>query len=148
MLKGTLQEPGGTAQGLWAYHITRGNDLAGKTGTSSNQSDGWFMGVTHNLVTGVWVGADERSIHFRELRQGEGSKTALPIYGRYMEKIYEDKSLGIKPGFFPTESKANVKIKSKYRCPTPYPKKDTAQTDTSAVIETPAIEPTLEQIPE
>ncbi|SFC43722.1 penicillin-binding protein 1A [Flexibacter flexilis DSM 6793] len=138
MLKGTLQEPGGTAQGLWGYHITRGNELAGKTGTSSNQSDGWFMGVTHNLVTGVWVGADERSIHFRELRQGEGSKTALPIYGLFMERIYEDKSLGIKPGFFPTEKKAGIVIRQKYKCPTPYPKKvvDTTSTDSAT---TPAV---------
>jgi len=126
MLKGTLQEPGGTAQALFSYNIFRGNEMAGKTGTSSNQSDGWFIGLTKDLVSGVWVGAEERSIHFRTLRAGEGSKTALPIYGLFMEKVYADKSLGIREGFFP---KPSVKITTKYYCPTFIPKKGTSQTE-------------------
>jgi penicillin-binding protein 1A len=94
--------------------------MGGKTGTSSNQSDGWFMGLTKDLVGGIWVGAEERCIHFRSLRAGEGSKTALPIFGLFMEKVYRDKSLGIRVGFFP---------KKKYPlayCPTRIPKKDTS----------------------
>jgi penicillin-binding protein 1A len=127
MLKGTLQEPGGTAQALFSYNIFRGNEMGGKTGTSSNQSDGWFIGITKDLVSGVWVGAEERSIHFRTLRTGEGSKTALPIYGLYMEKLYADKSLGIREGFFP---KPKFKINTKYYCPTYIPKKDTSNLET------------------
>jgi penicillin-binding protein 1A len=122
MLKGTLQEPGGTAQALFSFNIFYGNEMGGKTGTSQNQSDGWFMGVTKDLVGGVWVGAEERSVHFRSLRAGEGSKTALPVFGLFMEKVYRDKSLGIRPGFFPKK-----KFQIPY-CATRIPKKDTGST--------------------
>jgi penicillin-binding protein 1A len=128
MLKGTLQEPQGTAQGLFSFNIFRGNELAGKTGTSQNNSDGWFIGLSKDLVAGVWTGADERAVHFRNLRMGEGSKTALPVYGRFMEKVYADKSLGITMGYFP---KATVPITRKYICPTFYPKKDTSTVDST-----------------
>lgn len=126
MLKGTLQEPGGTAQALFQYNIFRGNEIAGKTGTSSNQSDGWFIGFTKDLCTGVWVGAEERSIHFRTLSMGEGSKTALPIFGKYMEKLYQDPKVAIKPGYLP---KPWVNISKKYNCPTRLPKRDTVNID-------------------
>lgn len=139
MLKGTLAEPGGTAQGLWSYNITRGNELAGKTGTSSNQSDGWFIGLTKDLVSGVWVGAEERSIHFRSLRQGEGSKTALPIYGLYMEKVYADRSLGIREGFFP---KATVKINASLNCPTRLPRSEVEADTVSTTPTDPSTDPT------
>jgi penicillin-binding protein 1A len=129
MLKGTLQEPMGTAQALFSFNIFRGNEMAGKTGTSQNQSDGWFVGFSKDLVTGVWTGADERSIHFRSLRMGEGSKSALPIFGLYYEKLYADKSLGYAMGYFP---KPGVPIKGKYLCPTHYPKKDTTSSDSLA----------------
>lgn len=118
MLKGTLQEPGGTAQALFSFNIFYGNEMGGKTGTSSNQSDGWFIGLTKDLIGGCWVGAEERCVHFRSLRSGEGSKTALPIFGLFMEKVYRDKSLGIRPGFFP---------KKKFPlpfCPTRVPRKE------------------------
>lgn len=131
MLKGTLQEPQGTAQGLFSFNIFRGNELAGKTGTSQNNSDGWFIGLSKDLVAGVWTGADERAVHFRNLRMGEGSKTALPVYGRFMEKVYADKSLGITMGYFP---KATVPITRKYICPTFYPKKDTSKVDSTKSI--------------
>lgn len=120
MLKGTLQEPGGTAQALFSFNIFRGNEMGGKTGTSQNQSDGWFMGLTKDLVGGVWVGAEDRAVHFRSLRTGEGSKTALPVFGLFMEKVYRHPELGIRPGFFPRK---NYKIP---HCPTHIPKKDTA----------------------
>ncbi len=76
------------------------NPIAGKTGTTDNQSDGWFMGITPDLTTGVWVGAEERSVHFRTLRLGQGANMALPIWAIYMKKIYEDESLGITKGDF------------------------------------------------
>lgn len=123
MLQGTLQEPGGTAQALWSYNVWRNNQLAGKTGTSSNQSDGWFIGMSKDLVAGVWVGAEERSIHFRSLRQGEGSKTALPVYGLFMERLYADNRLGINEGFFP---KPTIPIKASYHCPTLLPRAEVA----------------------
>jgi penicillin-binding protein 1A len=122
MLKGTLQEPGGTAQALFSFNIFYGNEMGGKTGTSQNQSDGWFMGLTKDLVGGVWVGAEERCVHFRSLRAGEGSKTALPVFGLFMEKVYRDKSLGIRPGFFPKK-----KFPLPY-CPSRSPRKDTGST--------------------
>jgi penicillin-binding protein 1A len=95
MLKGAIQEPGGTAQGLNRYNCAKGNDIGAKTGTTSNYSDGWFMGVTQNLVAGVWVGGDDRSIHYRSLALGQGSKMAMPAYGKFMDMVYADKSLAI-----------------------------------------------------
>ncbi|GGB77901.1 penicillin-binding protein 1A [Flavobacterium suaedae] len=71
------------------------NPIAGKTGTTQNQSDGWFMGMVPNLATGVWVGNDDRSAHFRGITYGQGATMALPIWGIYMKKCYEDKSLDI-----------------------------------------------------
>jgi penicillin-binding protein 1A len=121
MLKGTMEEPGGTSQALWEYDLwKKGNQIGGKTGTTSNYSDGWYMGVSKNLVTGVWVGGEDRSIHFRTSGTGEGSKTALPIYGRFMEKVYKDPNLGIKLGPFP---KPAVKINKPYNCITVLPRK-------------------------
>jgi penicillin-binding protein 1A len=67
--------------------------FAGKTGTTSNHSDGWFIGMSHNLISGVWVGGDDRSIHFRTGALGEGSKTALPIFKRFMIKVVKDPML-------------------------------------------------------
>jgi penicillin-binding protein 1A len=63
---------------------------AGKTGTTQNNSDGWFMGLTPELVTGVWVGAEDRSVRFRSMDWGQGARMALPIYGYYMQKVYKD----------------------------------------------------------
>jgi penicillin-binding protein 1A len=103
MLQGGLQEPGGTTQNLWTFKGLFPNykaEYGGKTGTTSNYSDGWFMGLTKDLVSGVWVGGDDRSIHFKG-RMGEGAKTALPIFGRYMEKVFADPDLPYKPGPFP-----------------------------------------------
>lgn len=73
------------------YNITA--VMGGKTGTTNDNADGWFMGFTPNLVSGVWVGGDERYIHFNRMAQGQGAAMALPIYGLYMKKVYADKSL-------------------------------------------------------
>lgn len=73
------------------YNITA--VMGGKTGTTNYNADGWFMGFTPNLVSGVWIGGDERYIHFNRMAQGQGAAMALPIYGLYMKKVYADKSL-------------------------------------------------------
>lgn len=99
MLQGGVQESGGTSLGL-SYDLKVDNEIGGKTGTTDNASDGWYMGVTHNLVTGAWVGGDERSIHFPSWDFGQGSKTARPIWERYMLKVYRDPDTGYKKGFF------------------------------------------------
>ncbi len=76
------------------------NPIAGKTGTTQNQSDGWFMGMVPNLVTGVWVGGEDRSIHFKEIGFGQGATMALPIWGVYMKSVYDNPELGISNGEF------------------------------------------------
>ncbi len=68
--------------------------MGGKTGTTQNNSDGWFMGFTPSLVSGCWVGGEDRSVHFDRLTEGQGANMALPIYGLYMQKVYADKTLG------------------------------------------------------
>ena len=71
------------------------NPIAGKTGTTQNHSDGWFMGMVPNLVTGVWVGGEDRAVHFEDIAYGQGASMALPIWGRYMKAAYENPDLGI-----------------------------------------------------
>ncbi len=78
------------------YRYGFNNPVAGKTGTTQNQSDGWFMGIVPRLTTGVWVGAEDRSVHFRTIKLGQGANMALPIWAIYMKKIYADPSLGIR----------------------------------------------------
>lgn len=76
------------------------NPIAGKTGTTQNQSDGWFMGITPDLTTGVWVGAEDRSVHFRTISLGQGANMALPIWALYMQKVYNDPALNVSQGDF------------------------------------------------
>lgn len=117
MLRGTLDEPGGTSQALWEWDLFRNNNqIGGKTGTSSDYVDGWYMGITKDLVTGVWVGCDEQSIRFKNSQTGEGSKTALPIYGHFMEELYKRPEIGYTMGPFP---EASVEISKKFNCPSP-----------------------------
>ena len=71
------------------------NEIAGKTGTTQNQSDGWFMGITPQLTTGVWVGCEDRSAHFRTITLGQGANMALPIWALYMQQVYADTTLNI-----------------------------------------------------
>lgn len=71
------------------------NDIAGKTGTTQNNSDGWFMGMVPNLVTGVWVGGDGKSIHFKSTKYGQGATMALPIWGSYMKRLYADQTIDV-----------------------------------------------------
>ncbi|MER3375887.1 MAG: transglycosylase domain-containing protein [Allomuricauda sp.] len=92
----------------YPYELT--NPIAGKTGTTQNQSDGWFMGMVPNLVTGVWVGGEERSIHFSSLTYGQGASMALPIWALYMKKNYANEELGVSKDAFeePEEMSINV----------------------------------------
>ena len=94
LLKGVVDEPGGTA-GRLRFRYKFDNEIGGKTGTTQNQSDGWFMGITPNLVTGVWVGCSERQMRFRSIRYGQGANMALPIWALYMQDVYEDKAIGL-----------------------------------------------------
>jgi penicillin-binding protein 1A len=81
------------------------NEIAGKTGTTQNQSDGWFMGITPQLTTGIWVGCEDRSAHFRSISLGQGANMALPIWALYMQRVYADTSLHITKDPFPLPSK-------------------------------------------
>lgn len=110
MLRAVINEgTGGRIRRL--YNITA--DMGGKTGTTNNNSDGWFMGFTPSLVSGCWVGGEERDIHFDRMADGQGASMALPIWGIYMNKVYADKSLGysqeetfdIPDGFDPCKDK-------------------------------------------
>ncbi len=92
----------------YPYELT--NPIAGKTGTTQNQSDGWFMGMVPNLVTGVWVGGEDRSIHFRSLRYGQGASMALPIWGMYMKMNYQDESLGISKAAFEEPEDLSINV--------------------------------------
>jgi penicillin-binding protein 1A len=137
MFRGGMEEPGGTSQALWEYPglwKKESNQIGGKTGTSSDYVDGWYMGITKDLVTGIWVGADDRSVHFNTSESGEGSHTALPIFGRFMEKVYADAKSGYGPGPFP---KPWGKITKEYNCPSPRISADTTSTDSlSAPVDT------------
>ena len=87
------------------YKYGFNNPIAGKTGTTQNQSDGWFMGITPDLVTGVWVGCEDRAAHFRTLELGQGANMALPIWALYMQHVYDDLSLRISKRDFDYPSK-------------------------------------------
>lgn len=112
MLRGNVEEAGGTGRRMFNYNalFRNGGQVAGKTGTTSNYSDAWYVGFTKDLVCGVWVGGDDRSIHFKG-SQGEGAKAALPIFGIFMNSVYNDKKLGYVPGPFP---KPGIKIEKDY----------------------------------
>ena len=89
LLKAGRTEPGGTSQGLNSY-ITSDTDWGGKTGTTNNNSDGWFIAVSPKLVVGAWVGGEYRSIHFRTGALGQGARTALPICGQFIASVFRD----------------------------------------------------------
>lgn len=112
----------------YPYAIT--NPIAGKTGTTQNQSDGWFVGMVPNLATGVWVGNEDRSAHFKSLLYGQGATMALPIWGIYMRKIYDDDTMVYKVSEKPFERPSNLSIK--VDCWKP-PVKDTTVVDSTAI---------------
>ena len=102
------------------------------------------MGITKDLVTGVWVGCDERTAHFKNGETGEGSRTALPIFAKFMEKVYKDKTTGYTEGPFP---KWKGKLDREINCPTPRYQVDTSSTDSLAVDSTDFEVPAAEQSP-
>ena len=86
------------------------NPIAGKTGTTQNQSDGWFVGMVPNLATGVWVGNEDRSAHFKSITYGQGATAALPIWALFMEKCYADKTLTVSKEDFPRPKDLKIKV--------------------------------------
>jgi len=102
LMRGVIQI--GTSTSIkWKYKLT--NDIAGKTGTTNNNSDAWFIGYVPNLVTGVWVGGEERSIRFGSGATGQGASAALPIWALYMQRVYKDSKLEVsKANFEPPQS--------------------------------------------
>tara|TARA_B110000444_G_scaffold98944_1_gene93769 strand:- start:693 stop:2075 length:1383 start_codon:yes stop_codon:yes gene_type:complete len=109
LMQGVIES--GSGRGLkWRYDLH--NEIGGKTGTTQNQSDGWFIGFVPNLVTGVWTGADNRAVHFRDLNSGQGARTALPIWGNYMNNLYSNNDLNISREPFPfPENGVSVSLK-------------------------------------
>ncbi|MCQ2305887.1 MAG: transglycosylase domain-containing protein [Bacteroidales bacterium] len=107
LMKGVVQS--GTGIRL-RYSYGFNNPIAGKTGTTQKQSDGYFMGITPDLTTGVWVGAEDRSVHFRSTDLGQGSHTALPIWAYYMRKVYNDPNLHVSQGNFTKPNLPNVDL--------------------------------------
>jgi penicillin-binding protein 1A len=98
MFKGGVEEEGGTSSGL-SNEILSDNEVGGKTGTTDDASDAWYIGITPNLVTGVWVGGDERSIHLPP-GYGSGSRSALPIWEKFMLQVYRHPETGYGKGYF------------------------------------------------
>ncbi len=86
------------------------NPIAGKTGTTQNQSDGWFMGMVPNLATGVWVGADDRAVHFPDITRGQGASMALPIWALYYKRLYADETLHVSDKDFPKPANITIEL--------------------------------------
>ena len=104
-------EGGGNGDNRWTgYPYMFKNPIAGKTGTTQNQSDGWFMGMVPNLVTGVWVGCEDRSARFRSLTYGQGATAALPVWGYFMKKCYEDETLNVSKDDFDRPANLGIKV--------------------------------------
>lgn len=95
---------------MTGYPYALKNPIAGKTGTTQNQSDGWFMGIVPNLVTGVWVGGENRAVHFPTITYGQGATMALPIWGMYMKKLYANDSLKISKAAFDRPENLTIDI--------------------------------------
>jgi len=92
----------------YPYQFT--NPIAGKTGTTQNQSDGWFMGIVPNLASGVWVGGEDRAVHFKSITQGQGATMALPIWAIYHKKLYADTELNISQEAFEKPEHLSIKL--------------------------------------
>lgn len=125
MLLGGLREPGGTSMSLWSY-VRKFSDteFGGKTGTSNNHSDAWFVGISPKIVVGAWVGGEYRSIHFRTGALGQGSRTALPICGYFLESLMSDPAFKRYRGKF---AKPTDEISYEmYNCSSYYRKRETA----------------------
>lgn len=133
MLMAGVREGGGTSVSLPGYTGWIGDtDFGGKTGTSNNHSDAWFMCVTPHLVVGAWVGGEYRSIHFRTGALGQGSKTALPICGYFLNSVMHDPAYQKYHGHFAKPTDPDI-TSAMYNCDTYFPHKAAAEVDTTDV---------------
>ena len=133
LLQGGMKEPGGTSQSLWGYVGSfKDTDFGGKTGTSNNHSDAWFMCVSPKIVVGAWVGGEYRSIHFRTGALGQGSRTALPICGYFMQALLKDPEFQKYHGRFDKPHDEDI-TRDMYECASYVPtvKRDTTRIDTT-----------------
>ena len=120
MLMAGMREPGGTSMNMWTYvRNFADTEFGGKTGTSNNHSDAWFVGVCPKLVCGAWVGGEYRAIHFRTGQLGQGSRTALPICGSFYEKVLSDPAFHKYRGKFEKTDDPNI-LPNMYQCPSVY----------------------------
>ena len=137
LLRGGMTEPGGTTAALWQYihPVAPLCDFGGKTGTSNNHSDAWFVGVSPALVGGAWVGGEQRCIHFRTGELGQGSRTALPIFGRFMNKLLQDERFAHYRQHFDEKPKEDIPVNT-YRGPSVYagPPADSTDVDSLSNI--------------
>jgi penicillin-binding protein 1A len=135
-MMGGLREPGGTSQSLWGYiNAAPDTDFGGKTGTSNNHSDAWFMCISPNLVCGSWVGGEYRSIHFRTGALGQGSRTALPVCGYFLQSLMSDKSFKQYHGHFKKPADKDI-TENLYNCSSYVPSNDyDLENDTTGVME-------------
>jgi penicillin-binding protein 1A len=134
MLQGGMREPGGTSQSLWGYvGDYRDTEFGGKTGTSNNHSDAWFMGVSPRLVVGAWVGGEYRCIHFRTGALGQGSRTALPICGYFLQSVFKDPAFKQYHAKFDRPKDPDI-TSNMYNCQSYVPRvrKDTTKVDSLA----------------
>jgi penicillin-binding protein 1A len=121
---------GGSGDNRWTgYPYMFTNPIAGKTGTTQNQSDGWFVGMVPNLATGIWVGCEDRSARFKTLTYGQGAATALPVWGYFMKLCYDDKTLNVSKERFERPANFNIKVD----CYTPVRDTTTQVVDSTAV---------------
>lgn len=135
MLQSVMRDAGGTGQSLWGYvRDIRDTQFGGKTGTSNNHSDAWFMGVSPKLVVGAWVGGEYRCIHFRTGALGQGSRTALPICGYFLQSVFNDPAFEKYHGKFEKPKDLDVSA-SMYDCPFYRSHKDTLDADSIEVGE-------------
>lgn len=115
LMRGVVLE--GTGSRLRGSKYKLVNQIAGKTGTTQHNADGWFIGLTPDLVAGVWVGGEDRSIHFNSIVEGQGASMALPIWGRFFRKVYDDKHLKVSKADFPRPKNLDPRLEmdcSKY----------------------------------
>ena len=137
LLESGMREPGGTSMALWGYVGNyRDTDFGGKTGTSNNHSDAWFMGVSPKLVVGAWVGGEYRAIHFRTGALGQGSRTALPICGYFLQAVFKDPAFKHYHSKFPPAKDDDI-TRDMYNCASYYTpvRRDTTHSDSTIVSE-------------
>ena len=135
MLLGGLRERGGTSMSLWGYvgQFDRDTEFGGKTGTSNNHSDAWFVGVSPKLVAGAWVGGEYRSIHFRTGQLGQGSRTALPICGYFFQSVLSDPNFKQYHGKFSKPKDENITADMYLNCQYVYHMADSDSIDVDSL---------------